>query len=214
MKALSLRQPWAYAVLALGKCIENRRWLWLKHGFRDDGCAGIRRGEQIALHASATKPKDYDWDGVEASIDRFLTADERDTVDVQRGHIIGTARVVDILRTDDARSIVEGNEEKFPHYVIRPDDYARFVRKSAVLPKQDDPEYLNQLQQLKSWWLGPYAFVLEDVQMAINPLPAKGALGFWEVPNDIASSLCLEPVALTNQRDLPRSSRPSQHRTR
>lgn len=189
MKALSLRQPWGFAVSHLGKRIENRIWKHLKHGFDRINSGGIVRGEQIAIHASQTKPKDYDWDGVEHAIGRRLTEDEQDTVDVQRGHIICTADVIDILRTDERMTIVGGNEEKFPHYVIRPDDFARFVRKSAALPKQSDPEYLERLEQLKCWWLGPYAFHLANVRGVATPIPASGALGFWEVPTEMMTKI-------------------------
>jgi hypothetical protein len=174
VKALSLRQPWAWAILCAGKRIENRRWPWLKHGFLNDETSGIRRNERIALHASATKPKDYDWAGVEHAIGRPLTEDEQDTIDVQRGHVIGMACVRDVLRTDLEMTIVE--DAAFPHYVLRPDDYKRFVGAYGT------EQHARGLDQIKRWWLGPYAFQLADEVSAIaTPIPAKGALGFWTV---------------------------------
>ena len=46
MRALSLRQPWPWAILTLGKDVENRTW---KTNFRG----------RVMLHAS----KKYDHDG-------------------------------------------------------------------------------------------------------------------------------------------------------
>lgn len=50
MKALSIRQPWAWAIIHAGKDIENRDWPTNLRG-------------RIAIHASATWPKpDYEID--------------------------------------------------------------------------------------------------------------------------------------------------------
>ncbi len=46
MKALSIRQPWAWAILSAGKDIENRDWT-----------TNLR--ERIIIHASKT----FDWEG-------------------------------------------------------------------------------------------------------------------------------------------------------
>jgi len=41
----------------------------------------------------------------------------------------------------------------------------------------------------QSWWFnGPYGFVLADVQI-VAPIPCKGALGFWTLPDDISHAL-------------------------
>jgi len=48
MKAISLQQPWAWAILHAGKDVENRRW-------------NTRYRGPIAIHASAKPQTDYDW---------------------------------------------------------------------------------------------------------------------------------------------------------
>lgn len=35
------------------------------------------------------------------------------------------------------------------------------------------------------WFFGPIGYVLRDVQALKRPVPCKGALGFWNVPEDI-----------------------------
>lgn len=182
MRALSFRQPWGYAVTHLGKRLENRIWRWLQHGHGKFIMNHPGPDEPFALHVSSTQPKDYDIGGVMASARLKMLPPEADL----RGCIVGTARVIDVLRTDEKQTIVENTQDlPFPHYVIRPDDYARFVRKSQVVPKHQDPEHLMQLEQLRRWWMGPYAFVLTDVRVFPEPIKASGALEFWEIPDTL-----------------------------
>jgi hypothetical protein len=48
LKAITIHQPWAYAILHLGKNVENRGWFW-----------GQGIGGELAIHAGKT----YDWEG-------------------------------------------------------------------------------------------------------------------------------------------------------
>ncbi|MGE0547582.1 MAG: ASCH domain-containing protein [Kofleriaceae bacterium] len=36
------------------------------------------------------------------------------------------------------------------------------------------------------WFFGPVGFVLTDIHTIAAPVPCKGALGFWQVPDDVA----------------------------
>lgn len=55
IKALSVRQPWAWAIIHGGKDIENRSWQAVNHGLNVRG--------RVAIHASATMGKgDYERD--------------------------------------------------------------------------------------------------------------------------------------------------------
>jgi lambda repressor-like predicted transcriptional regulator len=62
MYAISIRQPWAYAILNLGKNVENRTWLPPQRVI----------GKRIAIHVSKTLPKRY----LDESL-KELTQDER-----------------------------------------------------------------------------------------------------------------------------------------
>lgn len=117
--ALSIRQPWAWAILNAGKRIENRTW------------ATKRRGP-ICLHAALGCPRaDYAFaseyimrvSGSIAPDDLLLT---------ERGGVIGTAEIVDCIEASD------------------------------------DP-----------WFMGPYGFVLENVQ-PVEFIPVSGALNFFD----------------------------------
>ena len=88
MKALSVKQPWVYAILREGKDIENRSW---QRSFRG----------WLALHASAQPRRD-------AVFPRGIRVPELATLDYSA--ICGVARVMDIVsksrskwfwRTDD-----------------------------------------------------------------------------------------------------------------
>jgi len=73
MKALSIRQPWAYAIMCLGKDVENRIWA--------PNWAGL-----LLVHASKT----VDVDAV-----RYLTECGYDLPDpLVTGALVGTVRLI------------------------------------------------------------------------------------------------------------------------
>ncbi|WP_107495540.1 ASCH domain-containing protein [Thalassobius sp. I31.1] len=87
-RALSIRQPWAWAILNAGKRIENRPQRWKYRG-------------PICIHASLYKNgKDY----AEASnfIWEQYQMDSPYDLDVYRGGIIGTAEIVDVVTESDS----------------------------------------------------------------------------------------------------------------
>jgi hypothetical protein len=90
MKALTLHQPWAYAVAHLGKDIENRTWR----------PPAALTGQRVAIHAA--KQWDYQrvWDIVgQWGTARLIDLDLLDfgQIDAQRGHIIATAIVSGVV---------------------------------------------------------------------------------------------------------------------
>ena len=78
MKAISIRQPWVWAIVHAGKRIENRPRRWNHRG-------------EILLHASTT------WDsGHEGWIEQ--TCGKRpDVLKIRRGGVVGIARIVDCV---------------------------------------------------------------------------------------------------------------------
>lgn len=90
--ALSVRQPWAWAILHGGKIIENR------------SAGSIRAGKMdcrpIALHAAkGMKEEEYRW-GAWRLAQHGVTCPRPD--DLVRGAIIGTVEVVDIISQSDS----------------------------------------------------------------------------------------------------------------
>lgn len=87
MKALSIRQPWAWLIVHGGKDIENRSWHTKYRGrFLVHAAKGMTSNEftQALLYCS----------------ERGLPMPDRD--DMQRGGIIGSVVLVDSLDTSDS----------------------------------------------------------------------------------------------------------------
>lgn len=89
--ALSLRQPWAWAVLHAGKTIENRRW-------------NTRFRGEFLIHAAKGMTNDEYEDAVDFinSVRRRQGVNWRanqvpDPIDLLRGGIVGRARLVDVI---------------------------------------------------------------------------------------------------------------------
>jgi hypothetical protein len=166
VKALSLRQPWAHAVLHLGKGIENRRWNTSYRG-------------PILIHASAGIAPRSDFDGSCLSIrdvlmsgfeveawERFQVNALRVTSNagrycyqprdiILRGGIIGRARLVDVIPPCRPAKQTTANAWR--------DLFANPCEHRWHAPEQ-------------------FGFILTDVE----PLPFrpyKGALGLFEIPD-------------------------------
>lgn len=86
-KALSVRQPWAWAIMFAGKDIENRSWQAINHGLNVRG--------RIAIHAAKgmTRAEYEDAAGFMASIGVVCPP----AIDLWRGAIIGTVEVVGVV---------------------------------------------------------------------------------------------------------------------
>lgn len=90
--ALSVRQPWAWAIIHAGKDIENRSWQAVNHGLR-------RRG-RIAIHAARGMTRDEYEDAKEFMSLLGVTAPPPG--DLLRGGIIGSVEVVDVVTRHDS----------------------------------------------------------------------------------------------------------------
>jgi hypothetical protein len=118
--ALSIRQPWVFAILSLGKEIENRTW------------RSSHRG-RVILHASKT----FDDVGL-----RYLVEAGFDVPDeLPRGAYLGEVTITD----------------------------CRPVAACA-----------------SPWAFGPWCYTLEQPVAYPVPIPGRGQLGFYPVPDDVA----------------------------
>lgn len=120
MKVLSIRQPWASAIVDGVKDIENRTW---ETHFRGDFLVHATRWtSERQFYADM----EFIWDRVNDET-AWIPSTYRDV-----GLIIGQATLVDCVRASVSR-----------------------------------------------WFEGPVGFVLQHGHR-IDPIPAKGSLGFWE----------------------------------
>ncbi|WP_303832304.1 ASCH domain-containing protein [Asticcacaulis taihuensis] len=90
--ALSVRQPWAWAIVHGGKRLENRTQAAVKHM--------TYRGP-IAIHASLGMTQLEYWHAAGFMMEK-LNLDCPKPHELARGGIIGTARVVDVIKASDS----------------------------------------------------------------------------------------------------------------
>lgn len=150
MKALSGRQPWWWAILHAWKRIENRTWSTTYRG-------------PILLHAAKGCTRDEHLDAVCWMLNAGVVAgrDVPGLADMQRGGIVGRARIVDVV---NPRVAYSGDLLTIDSWYSR-------------LPVGTDPRWHMPEQ---------YGFVLADVE-PLPFVPWKGALGLFEVPDDYAT---------------------------
>ena len=86
-RALSVRQPWAWAIIHAGKDVENRSWQAVNHGLAVRG--------RIAIHAAKGMTK-YEYDDAREFMAK-IGVECPPAKDLLRGGIIGTVTVVDVV---------------------------------------------------------------------------------------------------------------------
>lgn len=129
MKALTIRQPWAWAIFHAGKTIENRSWATRLRG-------------TVAIHA-AKGMTDKEYNGAARFIIELTgQSDHFYQASLVRGAILGTVEIVDCVSQSDS-----------------------------------------------PWFMWEYGFVLRNPIVLPEPIPCKGALGFWDVPQDLLSKI-------------------------
>ena len=87
-KALSVRQPWAWAIMFAGKDIENRSWQAVNHGLAVRGA--------IALHAAKGMTRHEYEDAASFMASIGVTCPP--AIDLCRGAVIGTVDVIDVVK--------------------------------------------------------------------------------------------------------------------
>lgn len=172
MKALSLTQPWAHAVVHLGKRIENRNW----RGCSYRGPILIHAAKSVGARMAFDEAVEKILDVVKptAGTERLALLQPFAEMHViargihhaegfwmpaptlERGGIIGRARIDGVIRSD-----------------------ADFAAYAANTPGGEAQ---------RAWWFGGFALVLADVE----PLPfvrCNGALGLFEVPESVIGAV-------------------------
>jgi hypothetical protein len=96
--AISVRQPWAWAIIFAGKDIENRSWQAVNHGLRQRG--------RIAIHAAKGMARD-EYECARDTINHILHSRGTDLrcpapADLLRGGVIGSVEVVDVVSDSDS----------------------------------------------------------------------------------------------------------------
>jgi len=166
-RALSILQPWAHAIVHLGKRIENREWRngcsyrgeilihaskWPTAGERSESFAEfVGQAQEVARIANATNaPRSGPF-----TLNQMLET---------RGRIIGRARIVGEVFVD-------------------------MTGKPRVCDGADRGIETRDLTETeRAWWTGGFALVLADVS-PVSPVPCRGALGLWDVPEEVRAAI-------------------------
>ena len=90
--ALSVRQPWAWAIIYAGKDVENRSWQAVNHGLRVRG--------RVAIHAAKGMTRAEYEDA--AFFMASLGVECPLPADLYRGGIIGSVDVIDVVKESDS----------------------------------------------------------------------------------------------------------------
>ncbi len=91
--ALSVRQPWAWAIIYAGKDIENRSWQAVNHGLRQRG--------RVAVHASKGMTRE-EYEDAAYTIEQIAHIVCPPPAELLRGGIIGSIEVVDVVTRSDS----------------------------------------------------------------------------------------------------------------
>ena len=110
MKALSLRQPWAWAVTHAGKIIENRRW---RTTFRGEFLIHAALGMEVDEYAEA-KDAIEDVCGIASGIEVPPMAE------LLRGGLVGLSNLVDVV-PPRPEFMLGGVERHYPPYPCEDD---------------------------------------------------------------------------------------------
>ncbi len=136
MKILSLRQPWAHAVLYFGKTLENRRW---STRFRGEFLIHAAKGMTVAEYEDA---EDFIVDTLWGDLDGATMYARREAYAADfrsrghRGGIVGVARLVDVISPCvlPSDACVSGTLFECDHKWHMPEQYAFVLEGIRPLP--------------------------------------------------------------------------------
>lgn len=154
MKALSIRQPWAWAILHAGKRIENREW---KH-------PPSYRGP-LLIHAS--KHRGLSYFNESAVVVRFACGQYPPSAEkLHVGGIVGIADLVDVVRAG------QGGHHLPP--------YGQKGLECPVCGLHVLNWNAEPCPKASPWAMaGTYGLILDNVR-PVDFVPCKGALGLFE----------------------------------
>lgn len=168
-KALSVLEPWAWAIVANGgwKSVENRTWSTAYRG-------------PLALHASsARRGEDYfiNFENLIDTIDPaiFKEIDDprinRQNQVFRYGCILGVVDLVDVIAWKASKS--------GPSF------------RDACFAAGHRAWYESRRTEPRHWADGEsgYCWLLGDVVQFAQPIPAKGALNLWKLQPDLAAKV-------------------------
>ena len=159
MKVISLWQPWASAIALGSKRIETRSWSTNYRG-------------PLAIHAAKrwTREEDelihfYYWMGA-MGLPYGVQGRQEKWDSLPKGAIVATCNLVDCRPTGSFRL------EEIEKTIYCPAD-----------PRSEEYSWTERL--MGNFELGRFGWVLDDIKPVPEPIPFKGAQGFFDVPDEL-----------------------------
>lgn len=134
MKALTIHQPWASAIVDGPKRVENRKFRPRQELPMD-----------IAIHAGLHSPDEQTIFDVQ----RLWLRCPEHAKDFQKGAVLGVATIISIM---------------------------------------DEAEAKGWLRH-RLWTVGPLCWELDNVRRLLRPVPCKGRLSLWTLPDDVEAKV-------------------------
>jgi hypothetical protein len=153
MRALTIRNPWAWAIAHGHKKVENRTWVPHIRNLRTF----------IAISASKER---------EVPATHTLKVNELCPTfpqgGMEFGAVVAVVRLVGLLQLDEYCDVVD---QMWHHKEL------------------SWPQWCEQNPLWRRWAFGPRCWVFDDVFKLPKPVPCKGSLGLWMLPDSV-----LEPI--------------------
>jgi ASCH domain len=145
MRALSIQQPWAWAIAAAGKDIENRTWPTSYRG-------------RLAIHAS----KAYD-----------------------DGALLPTPAALSLFMDAAAEDIRTGVPALAPGAI---------VAMATLVGCHPDRAHADPARPCSPWAVaGQWHWEILAVRPLAEPVPCRGMLGLWPLPDDVMAAVRQQP---------------------
>lgn len=151
MKALTVQQPWAWAIVHGGKDVENRTQAWSHRG-------------TFAVHAGARlSDRGADSPLVQRAMGDAMRADQL-PIDLVFGAVIGVVDLVGAHTAHEGCCDSEWGEQAY-------DEHGGRTRRDIVHLELEQPRAL------------------------VEPVPCRGALGLWTLPQEVLDQVLEQLVA-------------------
>lgn len=172
MRAITVRQPHAWAIIHGGKPVENR----------SRNIAGAYRGP-VAIHAGLHP---FEQDNMSSRAHRAACGTEVGT-EIVFGAIIGVADLVDVHYVDDC-----WDQELTDVVRLYREDREQF----NAIPDSGAGGIIGRMRPCSPWAIdGNYHLVLRNPRALATPIPAKGRLGLWTLTDALATQVTKQVAA-------------------
>ena len=170
LRVLTVRQPWAWAIIHGGKDVENRTW----------NIAGAYRGP-VAIHAGLAKFEQHNMASHALRAAHGTEVDAR----ILYGCVTGVVDVVDVHHADDC---LEASVHSLARlYRLDPEAF-------YALPDSGGGGLVGRVRMCSPWAQDErHHLILANPRPLPRPIPAKGRLGLW-IPDGALQDAIWEQV--------------------